>query len=287
MRVGVTLLALLLSTPAFAESTNSCADASERAQKLVDERRLLEAKAAFRSCAQSACPAAISNDCQGRLEEMKKTLPSIVVSVKGKDGDVAGGVVTLDGANIGVVDGQSVDVDPGTHKIHVQLPDGRTFDRQVILAPGDHSRPVTFDTQQTQTQTSTQAQTHWTTMRTAGFITLVIGATAFAVGFASQILALTEQNNATTLQSRANAEESGSCPSLSSISANSDCESAISFHNQANASQSAALGLFVTGGVVAITGVILFVVGGNERTHVAIHPLIGPTFAGLGISSAF
>ncbi len=298
MRAALALaLATICFTPAaFAQGAKeSCIDASERGQKLVDDRRLLSARNAFLSCAADSCPAPVRRDCQSHLDELKKNIPLIVVRVKDKDGsDIARGAVSLDGAKVGVLDGQTVELDPGTHAIHVELPDGRVFDRQVILAAGDHATSVTFDVaakeaaQQSPPVVANETpKTHWSAMKTIGFAGIWIGGAAIVGGLVTELIALASQSNATTLQSR-----SPDCPSLdpSFIATDTDCQNAQAYHSQALTNQTIAFVLWAGGAAVLVGGIIMFAVGGNvadKTARIHVMPLIAPSLAGIGLSGSF
>lgn len=292
LRVALALATMCVTPTAFAQNTNDCIDASERGQKLIDDRRLLSARNAFLSCAADSCPAPVRRDCQSHLEELKKSIPSVVVRVKDKDGsDIARGAVSLDGAKVGVLDGQTVALDPGTHAIHVELPNGRVFDRQVILAAGDGATSVTFDTVATATQTTMASEapkTHWSTVKTVGFIGIWVGAASIVTGLLTQVIALTQQSNATTLQAR-----SSFCPTLDAnafTAQDTDCANAQSYHSQALGMQTTTFVLWGAGAAVLAAGIIMFVAGGNvanKTASVHVTPLVGPSLAGIGLSGSF
>lgn len=293
---GAAAVLLLAAPGALAQNAKeSCADASERGQKLVDARKLLEARNAFIYCAQESCPAAVRRDCQTQLDDVKKNIPSVVVRVKEKDGsDVAQGEVSLDGVKIGVLDGQDVELDPGTHAIGIALPDGRTFNRTIIIAPGEHGRAVTFDAGGVASAPPVVeperpvARGGWSVVRTIGFIGMVVGGLAIVGGAVTQIIALVEQNNANTLLARAS--QGGTCDfGETAPTGDPTCDSALEDHASALAAQSLAIGLLVGGAVVTVAGVVMFVVGGNKPAPSALHvtPTVGPHFAGLSLSGSF
>ncbi len=74
-----------------------------------------------------------------------------------------------------------------------------------------------------------------------------------------------------------------------------NCTQAVSYQNQALASQAAAIGIGVAGGVFLIAGIIMFVVGGNvtkapDKPAAAkwhITPLVSPNMAGVGVGGTF
>ncbi len=306
MRLAGIVVALAIGLCARESSAQNvkqtCADASERGQKLVDDRKLLQARNAFLSCAQESCPGPVRRDCQSQVDELKKTIPSMIIRVKEKDGsDAAQGSVSLDGTKIGVLDGQLLEADPGTHKVHVELPDGRVYDRQVILAAGEHGREVTFDASASATAPAAPVVvekpvvgTQWSTVKTLGLVTIIVGGSAIVIGVATQLLAFVFQGDATTQQ---NKDPSGCVtlsppapPAANPNDGSTICNSAVSYHQQALAMQTVTIGLFVGGGAALIGGIVMFAVGGNRPARAArlrVTPLVSPTFAGLGLGGSF
>jgi hypothetical protein len=296
MRTATRLAAALVLATSAAHAQDvkdNCADASERGQKLVDARRLLEARNAFISCAQESCPAAVRSDCQAQLDAVKKNIPTIVVRAKDKSGsDVAQGAISLDGTKVGVLDGQDIQLDPGTHDVQIDLPDGRSFHRQVILAAGERSRQIVFD-ERAPAATAPVAEKapakRWTVVRSIGFVSTIVGGVAVTGGLITELVAVSAENNATTLRSR-----SANCPTLSPqppdgpYNYDASCQDAISYHSQALTDQTLAFALLIGGGVALVGGIVLFVVGGNKpASSVALTPLVGPGFGGVGLGGTF
>jgi len=291
MRAKLAALVMLVASAAGAQNAKeTCIQASERGQRLLDERRMLEARNAFLSCAQDSCPAAVKRDCEKQLEELKKNLPSVVVRVKDKDGsDVAHGAVSLDGTKIGDLDGRDLEVDPGTHKLHIELPDGRTFDRQIILAAGEHARAVTFDANapasslgegvpdvQFDRKHAASNGGGWTAVRTIGFTGIVVGGVGLVIG--GIFLGLQISNEATAGTSSEN-----QCPIKPDPV---KCTNAL---NAAKADQVISLASFIAGTAVLATGVVLFIVGKNKPAASAWHvaPMVGPKLGGLSFGASF
>ena len=295
--IAVAAAVSLIVTVGHAQNAkNTCIDDSERGQKLVDDRRLLEARNAFLSCAKESCPAAVVHDCQSRLDDLKKNIPSIVVRATAKDGsDVAGGTVTLDGVAVGQLDGRLIEVNPGAHDVGVALPDGRKLTQHVVLAAGDHARSVAFASDQPVVATASveQPKTHWSTVRTVGFATLLVGIAAVTAGGVTLALAFVSNGDATTLQTRA-INAGSSCPSLDASTYSgsppaSDCANAVADHQLALTDQTVAIVVGSIGLAAVVGGVLMFVVGGNAKAQSALHvtPFIGPRVAGLGLNASF
>lgn len=139
-------------------------------------------------------------------------------------------------------------------------------------------------------------ETSWSTVKTIGLIAVIIGGAGIAGGIVAQVLALVDQSNAVNKQTAA---VNGSDPTCSlgdkPPTGSADCDNAISYHQQALASQTAAIGIGIAGGVVLIAGIVMFVAGGNvtktpeKPAAASLHllPWFGPQGAGLGLSGTF
>ena len=142
-------------------------------------------------------------------------------------------------------------------------------------------------------------ETSWSTVKTIGMVGIVVGGAAIVGAAVTQILAFVFQGDATTLQTRAiNAGQP--CPSLNANDygatpppSGSNCSSAINYHSQALAAQTAAIAVGIIGGVVAIAGIVMFVVGGNvtkgpeKPAALRLVPMLSPNMAGLGLVGTF
>ncbi len=203
-------------------------------------------------------------------------------------------------------------LDPGDHDLFVTAPGKHDYTKHFNLGEKESSPHVLIVNMVDKTQAELDAEknkggggvviekseTSWSTVKTLGLITIIVGGAAIAGAIVAQILALVDHSNATTLQSRANGEApTGQCTSLAGPppGSNTDCTSAINYQSQALASQTAAIGIGVAGGVVLVAGIIMFLVGGNvvaksdkpAATSWHVLPLVSPTTAGIGLVGTF
>src|SRR5262245_57621517 len=74
-----------------------CFARHEEGQTARRERRLLQARAALRTCSRASCPAAIRADCVDWLEQVGRSLPSVVVTARARGADEADVKVLVDG----------------------------------------------------------------------------------------------------------------------------------------------------------------------------------------------
>jgi hypothetical protein len=141
------VVAVFLSLPlrADADVTGDCVNASEKAQQLRDEHKLIKAREQFLACAQDACPGAVKKDCADQVAELDKRTPSVVVHAKDKNGqDLVTVKVTSDGEVLTEqLDGRAVRLDPGVHTVRFEAPGNEPVEQKVVLGEGEHDRPIT------------------------------------------------------------------------------------------------------------------------------------------------
>ncbi len=121
-----------------------CLDAASQTQTLRDAHKLLTARDQARLCARQVCPAAVQMDCASWLDAIEQALPSVVVLAKDQAGnDLFDVTVTLDGKPLtNKLQGDALPVDPGTHGLHFETPDGATLDQKVIVAEGTKAQRI-------------------------------------------------------------------------------------------------------------------------------------------------
>jgi hypothetical protein len=143
MKRAVCLLSILLtsytSLSARGDSTNSCAEAYVRGQVLRNDHRLVEARDVLRDCAQPRCKDFIVRDCSAWLDIVQASLPAVVpVAVDDAGNALLEIKVSMDGAAfLSVIDGRSVEVDPGMHTFEFETPDGHKTEKTVMVPEGD------------------------------------------------------------------------------------------------------------------------------------------------------
>jgi hypothetical protein len=121
----------------------ACAADFESGQRLRREGALREARTRLARCSQVACREAFQSECARWVAEIGHVMPSLVVVVREADGrDARDARVTIDGEAV-VLDGHAVEVDPGPHRVHVDV-EGRVFDQEVTAALGEQARTITI-----------------------------------------------------------------------------------------------------------------------------------------------
>jgi hypothetical protein len=140
----VAILVLAPISVARADIRDECASASEGAQKLHAQGKLVESRARLLECVRPACPAAVKGDCERMLSEVDAALPSIAVTAKGPDGADAVAVrVFVDGTLFrDRLDGLSIPLDPGEHDLRFELAGARPAAMHVLVAEAQKNRPI-------------------------------------------------------------------------------------------------------------------------------------------------
>jgi hypothetical protein len=142
------ILALsLAAAPALAGDRvdkNVCAASYVAAQSLRADGHLVAAKGQLSVCAQTGCPASISNDCVRWLAEVGATVGSIAITVQTPPGVAAATVqVKLDGRPLSAAEqATEVMVDPGTHTAEVEAPGCQASPLAVAVAEGQRGKRV-------------------------------------------------------------------------------------------------------------------------------------------------
>lgn len=149
--VGLTIAGIVLGlgegtaraqSAAAPTDAEACFEAAEKAQPLLRDHKLRAARQALLVCARDACPRAVRNDCHGWLDQVSRSLPSVVLRAREarKGGDVAVDDVrvTADGEVVVAarLDDAPIPLDAGAHVLRFEH-GGATVERKIDLREGD------------------------------------------------------------------------------------------------------------------------------------------------------
>jgi hypothetical protein len=117
-------LAGLFAAGVFFVSALAAADAKQCVQQNNDgaelrgKHQMLAARDAYRACvAETECPAIIRSECDAALNDIRTSIPTLLVAVLDDDGhDLPGATLVLDGHPV-PIDGSALEVDPGEHEL--------------------------------------------------------------------------------------------------------------------------------------------------------------------------
>jgi hypothetical protein len=198
----------LVATPAAADSTRSCVLAHTQAQIAQHAGKLLAAREHLRACAQSTCPGLIVTDCAEWLDEVEKSIPSIVLLATDKAGTNLEDVkVSADGTLLmAKLDGRAVDVDPGTHTFRFEASDGRHIEEEALVGVGEKDKRVVVQFAEAPRARLTPrapgpavgpaATTSGARLRTAGLVAGAVGIIGLGVGAGFGVDAIVKQSDA-------------------------------------------------------------------------------------------
>jgi hypothetical protein len=276
---GACALALIAGTSSARADKAACIDASSKGQTFADAHKVIEARDQFRICAQRECPAVIQKDCASWFEQAQGRVATLVPIAKDVSGVGLPGVkVSIDGKVVlEKIDGRPVEVDPGTHTLVFESPDGRKGDRSLVIGesekdiviavvlgpPGAPPAPGPAGT-----APATAAATSPAPWKTIGLVTAGVGVVSLGVGAVFGVQAIGKKNDA-------GCASNGMCPSSPAVTAQGDALSAADVST----------GFFVAGSVLAAAGLTVFLVAPGSRVQAA--PSVGRDTAGILLQGAW
>jgi hypothetical protein len=227
----------------------------------------------------SAALTAAVEDAQRELAALGPRLPGVIINVSGTDT----ARVTLDGAEVpSAAFGVRRPADPGQHvvragangfspaEVTVTLVEGKVETVTLVLKPGvGGPPPVTAGPGAGQPGAGEGADGGGGLRRTLGFVGIGLGAAALVGGGVAGGFALKDHNDLL------NNCPGGHCPNTQA-SRTTNQPSIDSY----TAAGNAATGLFVVGGALAVTGIILVATAPKAAQTGSITPLIGPGWLG-------
>jgi hypothetical protein len=123
-------------------TNEECAGAYERAQLERREGKLQAAKSELRACASVLCRVT-REECIEWLDEVQRSLPSVVFAAHTQEGDVLDLRVLVDGKEATThLDGMAVEIDPGVHRIRFELAGREPIEMTVVVVEGQKNRAV-------------------------------------------------------------------------------------------------------------------------------------------------
>jgi hypothetical protein len=259
MRTFLAPLAFLLSSaPAVAHGSptvQQCLAASNASVKLRVAHELRKARAELLVCVAASCPAEVREECGKRIERVTESLPTVVFEAKdGAGHDLTNVKVTMDGAEVVAarVDGSAVTLDPGPHTFTFETPGEQPKRLDLVLHEGAknvHAAAILGALPAPVVALPTTADSGQG-RRTAGITLGVIGLAGVAAGTIFGSLTLSKWSTA-----------KGECSTGTQCSqkAIEDRSTAVTYSTVSD------VGL-IAGGVLAATGIILYVTAPSVAT---------------------
>jgi len=134
----------LVSTLAAEASADSkqCVAANDDGTGLRQQGKLVEAREKFLICAAASCPKIVRDECQGLVQKLDASIPTVVFAVSDAQGnDLTNVKVTLDGVLVASsLDGRAVPLNPGEHRVKIETADGGVLERSLLAREGEKNR---------------------------------------------------------------------------------------------------------------------------------------------------
>jgi len=125
------------------ETNAQCARDYEAGQEQRNAGKLLSARGTLRACAKDECPDFIRNDCLAWYDEVQEEVPTLVFAARSEGRDLTEASVLLGGRRLASrLDGQVVELDPGSYDIEIDVTGMQPWFRHFMVARGERNRLV-------------------------------------------------------------------------------------------------------------------------------------------------
>ncbi len=143
LALGASLAGSAAPPSALAQDKQTCAAAHEEAQVLRLKGNLKGSREKLKSCSRDACPALVRNDCVTWLDQVERSMASIVVEAQKGGSDLVDVRVYFDGVLVASrLNGKAIEVEPGEHLLRFETGGAKPLQRQVVIREGEKSRLV-------------------------------------------------------------------------------------------------------------------------------------------------
>lgn len=261
---------------------DDCDNAFVEAQKAEKAGNVVEALAAYRSCASTACGTNMSNACNKKGLAVAERIPTVVVVAMEGGKALPNVTVSMDGTKI-AADGTAVSVNPGAHTFVFVSTDGRSKSIEAIVVEGKKAQEVvaTFEAVSPKTTPTPatpappkpevpESTAGGSSQRTIGLVVagggLVLAGVGGIVGLAAK--------------SKFDESNEGNCDAASN-----KCNAAgLAQRESAVSTGRTATVLAIIGGVATVSGVVLWLTTPSKSTGVST---VGISPTGLVVEGRF
>jgi hypothetical protein len=177
---------------------DACFGAAERAQPLLRQKKLREARAVLEICARDGCPRVARSDCREWLAEAADAQPSIVIAgheVRGAGTehdlrDVRGLRAVIDDTLfVDRVDSTPIVIDPGRHRLRLERAGADAIVQDIDVREGEKARVVDVYWHVAGTVSPTRP------VPAGVYVTGAIGIAATVVGASFEIAGLSQRDS--------------------------------------------------------------------------------------------
>jgi hypothetical protein len=132
--------------PAIASAdTKACIASHASAQRETKAGHPKQAAQLYTACgSDNTCPEQLRSECAELLEQVSRTVPSVIFSaIDGKGADVGSAKVYVDDALVADgLDGRAIELEPGKYHFRFLLPDNSNLTLDVLIREGEKNRLV-------------------------------------------------------------------------------------------------------------------------------------------------
>lgn len=131
---------------AAADDKQVCLEAYDKSQTLRQEDKLVGAREQLLVCARNVCPEILRKDCTQWLDDVDRSMPTVVLSVKDSRGqDLVDVTVSVDGEPfVTQIDGKAVPVDPGVRMFRFAVPGEEPLEKRIVIHAAAKNRTISI-----------------------------------------------------------------------------------------------------------------------------------------------
>lgn len=128
---------------ARAQESQRCAAAFEEAQVSRKAGKLIQARESLVTCSQETCPTFIQSDCVKWLDEVRASIPTLMIVAQDAEGhDITDVAVSIEGSKVAEsLGGTSIEANPGELQLSLEH-GGTTLEKTLVLREGERNRRV-------------------------------------------------------------------------------------------------------------------------------------------------
>jgi hypothetical protein len=253
-----------------ADPVTECIAANEHSLELRDQGKLLDARSQLALCAASTCPDAIQQACRGRIADLNAAIPSIVFEVKdGLGRDLSDVKLSIDGKPSGTAGVTALQLDPGQHTFRFEAAGQPPVEKAILLREGEGEKRADIVLGEVEPPA---AKSGANSRKVLG---LVVGGAGVAVMASAGVLALVAKSSY---------DGAAGC-SGSQCTDTSGFDTSNSARNLGNIATAVLIG----GGVLALTGGVLWLTAPNATPAASTQAAwdVGVTPGGAALRTRF
>lgn len=131
---------------AHADDKTACIEADTQGQEARLKGRWRDAEVFFRACLRLQCPAAIAQDCTARYDDVRASMPMLLVAAHQPDGtDTVDARLLVDGQLVSsILPATGIEVDPGEHVVTIEHAGWAAPEQRIVVREREKDRKLVF-----------------------------------------------------------------------------------------------------------------------------------------------